>query len=772
MGGGPADYLIEILPWPAGTAAAVGQEPIDVTDRATLDDFGSINRAVERDFLSFRTGDVTLGLINDDEELDDLFALFGATERWQLRIFRRGRVIFLGILMGQGSISFDRREKMVEITAYGATKVLDETTAETVKRTIPDMTVTTATAGQAQITLNTTAGLLTGDVLHVTDHVNKEDITVKQVTSATVATLEANLQNTYVATSPVVLTTPFYRYKTPDFLVRELFGAAGVPIAELKISGSLFRKLAPSPINRSGLDLSAFAYASPCEKDDRTFVTLSTGQRAGPGTYRQDDPDDDWVQDDATAKPWIDWSRYYRQDEAGPSIILRNVTNVKVGFSGGAGGEDPHLCGHDYRPATKVQYHIEGSGAAPRTLSNRTTGDGITWTASAAVSNLGGEGDSTVEVNQSYGCELYPSAVGKMVYAWWRRVVNGAYRFRLYDGGGGLGPAGTWYDLFQGDDAGMSYFGAVYVPELDAVLCLRAAAWNATIWEIAAFRNLDRLWVRPFPSHLVKQEAAIGEGVVHPTASLRYVDGSLYCLAISDGALQLIRSDDEFQSYTMRKLVDGTSKTYAFGARVKDQYVIAGYEGTTPRSYLVAAPFYAGVVSYADFEGKSCAEALQDLAILVNATFWVDDDFQGHFVARDQVPAGDVPDLTERDLITEQSEVQIWEETRQHAEVSGGGSTATSGDPNFAADGLSIASELIPNEAYAQALADQYVEFYSRRRAMLPVGVIDEEDLQLLPMHRVLVDGRRWYVHESDHSPTEDEWSVKLLEDLENQPAA
>ena len=755
MGGGPADYLIEILPWPAGTAAAVGQAPVDVTDRATLEDLGSINRAVERDFLSFRTGDVTLGLINDDAALDNLFALFGATDRWQLRMLRRGRIIFLGIVLGQGSVTFDRLEKMVEITAYGATKVLDETTAETVKRTIADMTVTTATAGQAQITLNSTAGLLTGDVLHVTDHVNKEDLTVKQVTSATVATLEANLQKTYASGNPVVLTTPFYRYKTLDFLVRELFGgAAGVPVAELKISGSLFRKLAPTPVNLTGLPFNLYPIAAPAERDGRAYQTWGVSGVDG-GTFYQQNPDEAWVREDTTYRDWVDWSRYYRQDEAKPTIVLRDP---------GGFGTLPHAIhtfGFDHRPATKTKHKLMRL-LGPR-IDNNTTTDGLAWSADNAGPAY--PIASTPAAQSSYGVEFDQSRNGFYAHS-----NNGDASLSAYFRDIG---AGTWTSLAQADDGGgYSYLGPVFVPELDCTLMLRANTAKGPAFTICAFRGATRLWVRPFPSVLIADASSAGP-YLYPTHTLRYVNGSLYCLVESDGFVQLVRSDDEFQTFIMKKLIDATGfPSSSVGSRVNDQYRIWAVSVLNPRASMVAAPFYAGVITYADFEGKSRAEALSDLALLVNATFWVDDDFQGHFVARDQVPAGDVPDLTERDLLTEQSEVQLWDEARQHVEVTGGGATATSGDPNFAADGLSISSELIPNEAYAQALADQYVEFYSKRRAMLPVGVIDEEDLQLHPMHRVFVDGRRWYVHESDHSPTEDEWSVKLLEDLENQPAA
>jgi len=110
------------------------------------------------------------------------------------------------------------------------------------------------------------------------------------------------------------------------------------------------------------------------------------------------------------------------------------------------------------------------------------------------------------------------------------------------------------------------------------------------------------------------------------------------------------------------------------------------------------------------------------------------------------------------------------DEARQHVTVSGGGFAASGGNPNLASDNIDIASNLIPNAAYAQSMADQYADFYSRGRGEMDAVVVDEPGLSFKPMNRVVVDGRRFYVYESDHRPAEDEWSLKLLEDLEDQP--
>ena len=242
------------------------------------------------------------------------------------------------------------------------------------------------------------------------------------------------------------------------------------------------------------------------------------------------------------------------------------------------------------------------------------------------------------------------------------------------------------------------------------------------------------------------------------------MDGSLYCLVINDGAVQLVRSDDEFQSFTMRKIQNATSITRYFGSRVNGQYRIFSYSGSAPRGYLVGAPFYAGVISYADFEGQSVAEALKDLSILVNAVFWVDDDGQGHFVARDLFDPGQVFEVEGR--VMEEEEAAIWDETVSYVEVEGGGVTAVSGLKDFSSSGLSLNSPFVPNEAFAQALADQYADYYARRRAHVEQELIDPDGHIYRPLDRVMHGGRRFLVYESDHDLADDQVRVQLLEDV------
>ena len=207
----------------------------------------------------------------------------------------------------------------------------------------------------------------------------------------------------------------------------------------------------------------------------------------------------------------------------------------------------------------------------------------------------------------------------------------------------------------------------------------------------------------------------------------------------------------------------GTSAPDDVAARIAGQYRIWSYRGSAPRGHVLAAPFYAGVVEYADFSGQSIAEALQELSVLTNALFWVDDDGQGHFVARDLYDPGEVAAVD--DLLLESQEDLLWDETVQYVEVSGGGVNVVSGNSDFAASGMSLSSQMIPNEAFAKALADSYAEFYSRGRRMIEGSLLDEDGRVYRPLDRVSIGPLRFLVYESDHDLTSDEIAVRLLED-------
>ena len=774
------DFAVEILKVAPGTTLG----PLDlvtVTDRTSIEDIGTINRAVDRDLLNFKTGDVTLGFWNADGFMTDLFALFGVTDRWQLRIFRRGAIQFWGVIIGQGSIHFDKKEKTCEITAYGLTRMLNDVSAESVKRgEFSGLTVTTATAGASTLTMSSTALLLTGDVMHLIDtaQAKNEDVTVKLVTSATVVSLAAALVNTYAGGSPITVETPFYRYKTIRFLVEELLEAAGVPLADYRMSKSQFRNIGPVPLAHGGLSSTKTIISGGCERivssQKRNYAILDTL-----GVYYQpvDSPDADWVLEDATLRPWIDWSRYRTQVQGPPAVILRAPDAVGVAAS------EAFALAVDDRTATRMIYRFN---AATSALESNTTTDGTTWTGWVNVVALAGD---TVDT----GCEFDP--VRNLVYVTSGVSGTGTWRAVVRD----IGGASTTV-LSAADPSGPGYHGFRYIPEKDYVLALYGSwltlgAFSPTGFpgaacQIAALRGTSVLWTRALPAanHIGSNagafagadRAAAGSTLLGNTFcsmhGARYINGTIYFVAYINGKATLVWSADEFVTVNYKSLGGASSSLASFHpARVADAYyawtyTTANQANAADKLYLVGAPFYAGVIAYADFEGKSCAEALKDLAVLSDALFWVDDSAQAHFVARDLYDPGAVQPLdgdpdaaSRRDM--DRTEDVIWEESVSYVEVSGGGFSAVSGENDFAASGISLDSALIPNEAFAQALADAFYDFYGRRRAFIEMNVRDPDGTIYQPLDRKTLDGIRYLVYESDHNLAEDEVSLKLLED-------
>jgi hypothetical protein len=759
MSSAPNDFRVEVIKSrPQGLETfdlgpVVAGEVVDITSRVLRDGMGSVNRATDRDLLSFKTGDMTMALKNGDGYFDDLFAFLTATTIWGCRVYRRGAVQFYGVIIGKGSITFDRKVKTCEITVYGLTKILDMTTAEGTdcKRVFQNPITNPYTlngshgAGSTTLTLTTGAeDFETGDTLHLTDHANAEDVTVKRIASATSVELEAATVHLYASLTPVVCSTPFFRYKTISYLATQLFKQAGIALSELRISPSQFNTLAPTPQNLT--ELPAFAagnpvYTNPAQRSGREYITQLVN-----GTKYQTSPDVGWTVGDATIRAWVDWSKYYLQSDTGPAIVPR-TPNTAESVKGG----DPHNQGYDLRTGTMICYQVN---TATKRLQKATTVTEDGWGAFADVTTPDVPGMATPGSGEVYGCDYDPVRDEVLVYG-----TNGAtFILQLYSVSGT-----SWSSCLQADDVGATLYGGFsYCRDLQCFIGLRGTSVLGTVFDIVAFRGASRLWKRSFPGVLIQTNGT--NSAIYPTDSIRYVNGKLYTVAVTDGEAQLIVSADQFVTYTARSLAATTGTSLrTFGARVNNAYVIAAYSGTVQRALLYAAPFYAGVVSYADFTGLSVAEGLKKLSILTNSLFFLDDDLQGHFVARDLYDSGAVLDVTT--LEAEQSDVFLWDQAVQYVSASGNGVEAVSGNNAFAADGIELTSDFLPNEAFAQSLADAYYAFYSAQRKYLDASFHDVDGHIYRPLDRVVIGAERFLVYESDHDLTGDSVSVQLLED-------
>lgn len=767
-------------------------EPLDITDFVNLEGIGSINRAAEREILSFRTGDVTLSLRDSDGSLAAVFDELDVTTRWTLQITQAERVLFTGIILPLGSVTRNEKEREIEITAYGATKVLDESDASLVRRIDGDFSLTADAAASAELlSTDVPSGgttWLEGDEAILTDQTNNEKVTVKQASNnGQDIELEAPIQNAYLTGSRLIHQTLGNRLFGVQTLIEELFLRAQIPVAEI-VLGSLtaggFRFAGPSPLQINGLHLADYAFAAPAEhvETDNAAMSLWDQPLGLEGhTYYHKDPDDDWGDYDidilsstTRARPFIDWSPWFLQTDK--SSVTVTPRHVEVGpLQVDSNIMSPGTNGFDLRNmANMIQYRIKGSN-----LESRTSADGDTWTAwGFVVARPSGFGTS----GNIHGTEYDP--VRDLVYVWHVRTIadpsNDEIELAVYDVVGA-----SWTDLIQADDTGgIGYVGVQYCRDTDLIYAARAPGKTGTVgdhvdfqavqMDVAMFRGTARIAVRKLP-RMLNDDPAAAESHHHPINTIRFLGGAIYMLMPHDGNVHLLRTSDDFQTTRVAKMTDGPSRAgpgtelnfRIFMGRVKDKLYITALDGTEAvgagqRGYHVGAPFFAGVIPFADFTDQSCAEALRDLAILTNCIFWVDDDLQGHFVARDLAPQGVVREIADR--ILERDSTALWDQVIKFVKVSGGDSEETAGDAAFAAGGLELTSPFIPNDAYALALADSLLGFYGLRRSHEDIQLDNPDDEIFIPLERLTIEGKPFFVYESDHDVIDKEVRITLLE--------
>jgi hypothetical protein len=180
---------------------------------------------------------------------------------------------------------------------------------------------------------------------------------------------------------------------------------------------------------------------------------------------------------------------------------------------------------------------------------------------------------------------------------------------------------------------------------------------------------------------------------------------------------------------------------------------------------FVAATFYAGVVDLFDTQEKSAAESLASLAVLTNSVFWLDEAGALHVVARDLIPADPVVDLTGR-IITQRDDL-IWNQVVQFVRVSGqAGSEYAAGNISFSGESAEVSGDLIPNDAYGQALADALFLFLGAERVYRDVEARNPGNEVFSLLRRVLVDGAHYRIYESEADVIGRRARLSLLEEV------
>jgi len=759
------DFRVSLLPYaprPAGTTFGSTQA-VDLTSRFLLDRAPSVNRSIERDLLSFRTGDVTIGLDNQDGFLDDLFSILGPTDRWHLRITRGSQTVFVGVVLGLGSITFDRFENLCEVTAYGPTRILKDTSVDAVRRTFPAYTVGTATAGQSTITLGagqSASPLTNGDTIHLNDKINKEDPVIIFATSAVpgVITLAAPLSNTYPAGTEIRVETPFYRYKTMKFLVEEVFKAAGVPMLEYRLSEERFSLPAPSGVSLYDLPANLWPHGCfVCLRNGKPHVMLGSNVATNRGVYSQASADSGWTLVDTTHKSFVDWTIYRKVSDGEPTTPLYHLRDAHAEAETlQRFGVHESVTGFKYAATSTLFQSFMTAGSI--FFAYRTTTDGINWSAVTTPFTIGSYTiDTSIHV---VDCEYDPGR--DEVWTTWS--TDGGKQMRRHN------TAGTTLQTFSNVE---TLFGLRYVPEWDAIVGLKngKTSWVDNLrgpWKIVAYRGATKLWERDLTTFAVdavlfEENATFRFPPMYPTKTLRVYNGVAHMMMVSDVKLVGIISEDEFVTTVEGVIRPNATRLWYAAGWDGTGYRAIGFNGNKPNAYTTWNRFFNGIIDYADFEDQSAADALTELASLVNAVAWIDDDLQGHFVSRDLAALGDPGDIN--DLVQTKDDTRLWDQSKQFVEIRSGDIRGIAGTKDFVAEGLILESPYVPNEFYANILAAAYHEFFSEQRGHSEVRIRDDGRIYF-PLDRVRIDGQRYLVYESDHDLTEMAHELKLIEDV------
>lgn len=706
------------------TLTSPGGTDYDITDRVSLEGLSKITLAVERNLHAFRAGDATLTLDDGDGYFTGLFSGITPSDRWTFRAERDGDLHFSGIILPIDSIHFDRKQGLVEVTAMDLSKALEDIPADTIKRTVSLALTGTATAGTNVLNLVTTADLYAGDqILMSIAGFTRETVEIALVLSATQVQLTQNLANTYTTVATLSLETPYHRYKTPEWLINALLDEAGSAISGrvLQLAGPAGRVPIFSNQNTNRLDQTT-APISLLQKGGNEFVGFAAT------SFEQINPEDDWTAV-SPAGNWIDWTPYRTQAQGEPATFANSPSG------------DPDLYGVDFTPGALVAYFVTSPGGTPRQLQLQkyTSADGLTWT-----------GPTLHVLLQTVG-------VGVSWIGW-----TGDYdpvRNRYYYNG--IADDGTrefgYYDLTASAktviDATTYSTGIRYSADADVVLLMNYDTGKVEQWR-------DALQLRQSPAFAfgahpyVKQARLLADNWIIPSIAL--------------AVPTVYFSDDDMVSFVSIPLSAPLTSSSGVGVKgtiVNGQSRVAitamPEQGDQQTTYLVGSPAFSGVVPYADFAGQSVANALDDLAVLLNGIFSVDVQGVAYFILRDLDSGNPVAVLD--DLILEREEDPVWLETYDYVEFNVGGGTASAGAKTSTSRNLSVDVQLATSLGVGTAAAYYLLSFYERKRRVARVNLEDRGEIYRL-MDPVSLDGSDWIVYSIERDLGSYDMSMELIE--------
>ncbi len=701
----------------------------DVTERVVLEGLSKISLSVERNLHEFRAGDLTVSLDDGDGFVSGLFAGVEPSDRWSLRVHRDGAMRFSGTVVPIDSVHFDLKEKVAEITALDLSKTYEEIDATPVRRSVLDyLTTGTNSAGATTLTLASTAGLYNGDELRLASTAATEDVTILFVASATSVTLTAALGNTYAAGTPATLTTPFYRFQTPEFLIGKLLDEAAPPgrVVRLTSSGG---SLSVSDVSTNLLPNVSTMPAYVCSRSAQATAAQPTSARR----FEQATADADWIDAGVWSSGYEDWSPFFASHESEPGYLLHEVAeSTKDRYSWKYGATT-----YRYVPLITILVNERFE------ISTASTTDGATWSGSTTFAVVE---SAIAPLVFSYIAVEYDRARDRVYYSWKKSDGTGQFGYYNSAGGGKTVLASYGLDLLR------------YSRERDVVVGQKDAT-TIEIWQGDLRIAVRTLALGNQPRTIVPPESM---GI----RTLRWIGTAAYFLDYQGLVPQLHFSDDDFATERIVPLAaePATPRSAMFSrcCVVSGTYRVFVYGPNSTVLYFVAAPYFAGVISYADFEDMAVSNALDELAVVANGVFSVDLYGVAYFVSRD-LDSG-MPQVDVGDLVLERTEDPLWLETYDFVQVSGpNGVVGVSGVRTSISRNLEVTSQLATSVPVATSIAVYLHVFFSKRRRVDKVS-LDDVGVDYRLLDPIRLDGVDWIVYASERDLGAYEIGLDLLE--------
>ena len=725
-------------------------QTLDVTHRWE-DDFEGIEEIVEIELTQLSHSDVSLNLDDRDRTVRNFLIDAKSTDIWTVHIDRetgkrrpKWERLFAGVLDLPWSLEIDHVTDLISLQVFGFTKLLEQTSAESVQTTQPAMTgsATIATADITGITPDTDS-LRVGDTVTLDDGENKESKKIiSKNTSGTEVTCDSNFGVTFVG-SILTNDTPYHRFKTVAFLVEELFNAAG--ITNLQINLGVQTPTRPGIIKSvvdTGNDFHGSAdHFAGIEWNER--IVSSDLDLFRNGVFDRALKD---VTPAVTAAGKMDWS-------PGDDRVWFSTTIVS--------GSIPH----------DISWRILGNNSSPSELkfkdgvqdplSTKSVGDFRTIAQLGVVAYKplnGNTEDDIIELFRTPDLEAFPDPPGPS--NWWRAsytVIGVEERLRM-----------------STLRAAHGFVAGIYVTA-------SGTATRIVVYDARVISN----WIQVFDVQIVGSVTETeAENLMTCFVS---IDKPIF-IGYADGTYFIVQGDQvDAKNWTFK-----TMNVTGLGVATPPKYILdrdGAIEIMTPESpdsvyratevdgdftkisenskvFIDWHPFgILDSIPYADFKGMSVAQALKELALVTACYVTVSQEKVGKFLKRN---INTLESIAELSPPIERNERPIFEFFRDSVEVKGEDEDGNkfefiAGDAGSSGKRLSISTKFAQSGGKVRDIALDSLAYLNVNREENEL-VIDEGEILFRVLDVVTMDSKNFLVIEAKNDILERTQELRLIE--------